>query len=88
MGNGRQGGVKEGRDFALRVAVQQDAGTAEYLREAAPGREGGAYISATPRPRGGSVITMTLPLLPDVDPARLRRWVGSRLLSWRWSRRG
>jgi len=45
----------------------QDAGTVDYLREVAPGREGGACIRAVPRP--GSVIVMTLPLLADVDPA-------------------
>lgn len=41
----------------------------EYLRQVVPGREGGAYLRAIPRPGGGSVITMTLPLLPDADPA-------------------
>jgi len=41
----------------------------DYLRQVAPGREGGAYLRAIPRPGGGSVITMTLPLLPDVEPA-------------------
>lgn len=59
---------KDGRDFGLRVAVDQGAGTVDYLRELVPGREGGAYIRAIPRPGGGSVIVMTLPLLPDVDP--------------------
>lgn len=61
--------TKDGRDFALRVLVNQDAGTVDYLREVAPGREGGAYLRAVPRPGGGSVIVMTLPLLPDTDPA-------------------
>lgn len=60
---------RNGRDFALRVAVDEGAGTVDYLREVAPGREGGAYIRAAPRPGGGSVVIMTLPLLPDVDPA-------------------
>jgi hypothetical protein len=41
----------------------------DYLRELAPGREGGAYIRAVPRPGGGSVVIMTLPLLAGVDPA-------------------
>jgi len=53
----------------VRVAVNQDAGSVDYLREVTPGREGGAYIRAVPRPGGGGVITMTLPLLPSVDPA-------------------
>ncbi len=61
--------IKDGRSFVLRVVVNHDAGTVDYLREVAPGREGGGYIRAVPRPGGGSVITMTLPLLADVDPS-------------------
>jgi hypothetical protein len=61
--------TKDGRDSSLRVAINGDAGTVDYLRQVAPGREGGAYLRAIPRPGGGSVITMTLPLLPDVEPA-------------------
>jgi len=70
-GNTRSGwqATKDGRDFALRVAVNRDAGTVDYLRQVAPGREGGAHIRAVPRPGGGTVIVMTLPLLPDADPA-------------------
>jgi len=60
--------TKDGRSFSLRVVVNHDAGTVDYLREVAPGREGGAYVRVVPRPGGGSVVTMTLPLLPDVDP--------------------
>jgi hypothetical protein len=48
--------------------VNEDAGTVDYLREVAPGRESGAYLRAVPRPAGGTVIVMTLPLLPDTDP--------------------
>ena len=43
----------------------------DYLREVAPGREGGAYLRAVPRAGGGTVIVMTLPLLPGVDPAEI-----------------
>ncbi len=60
--------TKDGRDFTLRVATNEEDGTVDYLRQVAPSREGGAYMSAVPRPRGGSVVTMTLPLLPEVDP--------------------
>jgi hypothetical protein len=49
--------------------VSRDSRTVDYLRELAPGREGGAYIRAVPRPGGGSVVIMTLPLLAGVDPA-------------------
>jgi len=55
--------IKDGREFNIRVAVEQAAGTVDYLRELAPGREGGAYIRAVPRPDGGAMIVMTLPLL-------------------------
>lgn len=33
--------TKNGRDFTVRALAQQDAGTVDYLREVAPGREGG-----------------------------------------------
>lgn len=59
---------KDGRQFSLRVDVSWEAGTVDYLREIAPGREGGAYLRAAPRPGGGSVIVMTLPLTPGSDP--------------------
>lgn len=60
--------TKDDRDFALRVAVDEAAGTVEYLRELAPGREGGAHIRTVPRPGGGSLIAMTLPVLAGNDP--------------------
>jgi Polyketide cyclase / dehydrase and lipid transport len=63
--------MKSGQDFALRVVVMQDAGTVDYLREIAPGREGGAYIRVIPRPRGGSVVVMTVPLAPDAQTAAI-----------------
>jgi len=61
--------IKDGREFELRVATSRDARTVDYLREVAPGREGGAYLRALPRPGAGSVIVMTLPLPPGSDPA-------------------
>ncbi len=61
--------TKDGRNFPLRVAVDRGSGTVDYLRHVTPDREGGAYIRGVPRPGDGSVITMTLPLLADVDAA-------------------
>lgn len=61
--------TKDGRSFALRSVVDEAAGTADYLREVAPGREGGAYVRAVPRPGGGTVVVMTVPLPPGADPA-------------------
>ena len=68
-GGSRWRAVKDGRDFELRTAVNLDAGTVDYLREIAPGREGGAYLRVVPRPGGGSVVIMTLPVQPGADPA-------------------
>lgn len=68
-GGARWRAVKDGRDFVFRTAVSLDAGTVDYLREVAPGREGGAYLRVVPRPGGGSVVIMTLPVLPGADPA-------------------
>jgi hypothetical protein len=62
--------VKDGRDFALRVIVDEDAGTVDYLREIAPGVDGGACLRAVPRPGGGCVIVMTVPAAPGADPSQ------------------
>jgi hypothetical protein len=61
--------TKDGRQFTLRVVANREAKTVDYLREVAPGREGGAFIRVVPRPGGGSVVIMTLPLLPETDSA-------------------
>jgi len=63
--------MKSGQDFALRVVMKQDAGTVDYLREIDPGREGGAYIRVIPRPGGGSVVVMTVPLVPGTELAAI-----------------
>jgi hypothetical protein len=73
--------TKDARDFSLRVASVRDAGTVDYLREIAPGREGGAYLRAIPRAGGGSVITMTLPVPPGVDVAAVRTTLACELVA-------
>jgi hypothetical protein len=63
--------VIKGEDrFALEV-VRSDAGTVDYLREVAPGRRGGAYLRATPRPGGGSTVVMTVPVAPGQSPQQV-----------------
>ena len=59
--------TKGGQDSILRVVTKLNAGTVDYLREVAPGREGGAYMRAIPRPGGGSVVVVVLPLLADAE---------------------
>lgn len=61
--------TKGGRDFTVRVVTTKDAGTVDYLREITPGRDGGAFLRAVPRPGGGSVVVMTLPLAPGAESA-------------------
>ena len=61
--------TKGGNDFVFRVVTSQEANTVDYLREIAPGREGGAYLRAVPRFGGGTVIVMTLPVPGNVDTA-------------------
>jgi len=60
--------TKDGRAFTLRVVASRSSRTVDYLREIAPGREGGAYLRVLQGPKGGSVIVMTLPLPPVADP--------------------
>lgn len=43
----------------------RSAGTVDYIREMASNMRGGAYIRVTPRPMGGSTVTMTVPLAPN-----------------------
>jgi hypothetical protein len=54
--------TKDGRVFSIRVEVERPRGTVDYVREIAPGQKGGAFLRVLPRPGGGSVVLMTLPL--------------------------
>ncbi|THD61241.1 SRPBCC family protein [Phenylobacterium sp.] len=65
--------VKAGQAFALRVVVEPKVRSVDYLREIAPGREGGAFLRVLPRPGGGSVVVMTIPTPPGGDPESARR---------------
>jgi hypothetical protein len=66
----KQRAVKDGVAFDFRVVSFPEAGVVDYLRGLPGGGEGGARVRTTPRPGGGSVVTMTLPLLPGTDPAQ------------------
>jgi hypothetical protein len=65
---GERWAVRKGADhFEIRVVVQKGSGTVDYLREVTPDVWLGAFLRVTPRPGDGSVITMTLPIVPDAD---------------------
>ncbi len=71
--------VKDGRAFAIRVVAARPSRTVDYLREVAPGREGGAYTRVLSRPAGGSVVVLTLPLPPGADPKTVSATLGDEL---------
>jgi hypothetical protein len=57
---------KGGSEFHLEVIVSRPSGTVDYLRDMNAGKRGGAYIRVVPRPAGGSVVVMTVPIAPGV----------------------
>jgi hypothetical protein len=64
---GRWTVTKGEKTFPIEVAVFGPARTVDYLREVAPGKKAGAFIRVLPRPRGGCVIVMTLPVPPGAS---------------------
>ena len=57
--------TRNGEAFDIDVHLHPSAGTVDYIREMPNGKRGGAYIRVTPRPLGGTTITMTVPLAPN-----------------------
>jgi hypothetical protein len=64
--------VTKGSDaFDLELLANETALTVDYLRDMANGRRGGAYIRVMPKPLGGSVVAMTVPVGPNAIPAQV-----------------
>jgi hypothetical protein len=64
--------VTKGSDaFDLELLANEAALTVDYLRNMANGRRGGAYIRVMPKPLGGSVVAMTVPVGPNATPAQV-----------------
>jgi hypothetical protein len=61
--------AKGGESFQIEVVLHPSAGAVDYIREMPNGRRGGAFIRVTPRPLGGSSITMTVPIAPNTTEA-------------------
>lgn len=72
-------GTKDGTDFAFRLALQREAGTADFLRTTPSGEENGAFVRVTPRLGGGSVIAMTLPVRPGMPRDGVREVLAAEL---------
>ena len=64
---GRWNVTKGDKTFPIDVVEVASARTVDYLREVAPGKKAGAFIRVLPRLRGGSVIVMTLPIVPGTS---------------------
>lgn len=54
--------------FDMELLANEQALTVDYLRGMGDGRRGGACIRVMPRPLGGSVVAMTVPVGPNVTP--------------------
>jgi hypothetical protein len=71
--------TKNNESFNVQVNVSTVAGTVDFLREMADGKRGGAYARVFPRPLGGSVVVMTVPLAPGSSPVEVARVVEQEL---------
>jgi hypothetical protein len=60
-------GTKNGKAFPVELFLHPAACAVDYILDMAGNRRGGAYIRVTPRPLGGSTVTMTVPLGPDAN---------------------
>jgi len=60
--------TKDGSSFEMEMVVEPSSRTIDYLREMGPGKKAGAYIRVLPRPGDGSVVVMTVPVAPGVEP--------------------
>jgi hypothetical protein len=65
--------TKNGEIFTLEVLLHPSAVAVDYVREMPNGKRGGAYIRVTPRPLGGSTITMTVPIGPNTTESEVAK---------------
>jgi hypothetical protein len=57
--------------FDFEMLANERTMTVDYLRVMADGKRGGAYIRVMPKPLGGSVVAMTVPVGPNATPAQV-----------------
>ena len=65
--------TKNGEVFNLEISLHPSAVAVDYTREMPNGKRGGAYIRVTPRPLGGSTITMTVPIGPNTTESEVAK---------------
>ena len=67
--------TKNDETFNLQLCLHPSAGTVDYIREMPNGNRGGAYLRITPRPSGGCVIAMTVPIGPNTNESEVAKVV-------------
>jgi hypothetical protein len=65
--------TKGGDAFDLEVLSNESTLTVDYLRDMANGKRGGAYIRVMPKPLGGSVVAMTVPVGSNATPTQVAK---------------
>ena len=65
--------------FPLEAVVERASRTVDYLRVSGSGEKTGAHIRVLPRPGGGSVVVMTLPLPPGGNADQVGAVLGQEL---------
>ena len=73
LGDVRYRVTKNGSSFKVEVTSNPSAGTVDFIREMPNGRRGGAYLRVTPRPLGGSSITITVPIGPATNESEVAK---------------
>jgi hypothetical protein len=63
--------TKGGDSFDMELFANESTLTVDYVREIGNGRRAGAYIRVTPKPLGGSVVAMTVPVGPNATSAQV-----------------
>jgi hypothetical protein len=79
IGDSRYRVRKNGEAFEMDVVANPSACTVDYIREMPNGKRGGAFIRVTPRPLGGSSITMTVPIAANTTEADVAKILSQEL---------
>jgi polyketide cyclase/dehydrase/lipid transport protein len=78
--DGQRYQVRKGEErFIVEVQVYEPAGCVNYIREMAEGNRSGAFLRVMPRPRGGSAVTMTVPVGPTTTEDKVAKVVSDEL---------
>ena len=80
VGGSRYRVTKNSEAFEFELIANNTAGTVDYVREMPGGKRGGAYLRVTPRPLGGSSISMTVPIAANTTATDVARVLEQELI--------